>query len=138
MAKQTPDLGKMMEQLRVPGVDWTELMAAQQRNLEALTKANQLMLQGAEAVMKRELEIMQKAFEEAMSGAQELMKESDPKAGTTKRFDLTRHAFETALANTRELTELASRSHKDAVEVLNKRALSAFDEMRAALTKNSK
>jgi phasin family protein len=138
MAKQAPDLGKMMEQLKVPGVDWSELMAAHQRNLEALTKANQLMLQGAEAVMKRELEIMHKAFEEAMSAAQELLQESDPKTSTAKRFELARHAFETALTNTRELTELASRSHKDATEVLNKRALSAFDEMRSALAKSGK
>jgi phasin family protein len=138
MAKPTHDMSKLMEQFRIPGVDWAELMAAQQKNLDALTRANQTLLQGAEAVMKREMEILQKAMEEATAASQALMSETDPQANATKRFELARTAFETALANMRELAELAGKSHREALDVVNKRTLAAFDEVKTALDKAQK
>jgi phasin family protein len=135
MSASGPDLAKMMEQFRIPGVDWSALMAAQQKNLEALTRANQLLMQGAEAVMKREMEILQKALEEASTASQALVQETDPKANAAKRFELARAAFEAALANMRELAELATKSNKEALEVINSRALAAFDDVKKALDK---
>lgn len=68
MAKQqhTPydfsDFSKLMKDFQIPGVDWQEVMASQQKNVAALTRANQLLLEGAQAVVQREMEILQKVW----------------------------------------------------------------------------
>ena len=139
MAKQqqTPydltDFTKLMKDFQIPGVDWQELMASQQKNITALTRANQLLLEGAQAVMQREVEILQKSMTELVQAQQDLMKEGDPQANAAKRFELAKTSFEAALNNMRELAELATRSNREALEVINKRALEGFEEIKKAV-----
>jgi phasin family protein len=140
MAKQTypydfTELTKMLQDYQVPGVDWQELMASQQKNVEALRKANQVLFEGAQAVIQREVEIMQKAMQEFTEASRDLMQESDPQAQAQKRLELAKTSFEGALRNMRELAELAGQSNREALEMINKRAMESFDEIRGALTK---
>jgi len=127
------DLSKMLRDYQMPGVDWQELMASQQKNVAALTKANQLLMQGAQTVMQRQVEILQKAMGEAVEASQELMKEGDPQAGAQKRFELARASFEAAIKNMREVAELAAKSNQEALEVINQRAVESFEEIKKAL-----
>jgi phasin family protein len=127
------DLTRMMKDYQVPGVDWQELMASQQKNVEALTRANQVLLEGAQAVIQREVEILQKAMQEFAEASRELMQEGDPQAQTQKRLELARTSFEAALRNMRELAEMASRANREALETINKRAMESFDEIRSAM-----
>lgn len=143
MAKQhTPydltDFSKLMSEFQIPGVDWQELMASQQKNVAALTRANQLLMEGAQAVMQREMEILQKAMREAVEASQELMKEGDPQAQARQRFELAQASFETALNNMRELAEMASKSNAEALDVINKRALESFEEIKATVEKQQR
>ena len=138
MAKQAfpydfTDLSKMMKDYQVPGVDWQELMASQQKNVEALTKANQVLFEGAQAVVQREVEIMQKAMQEFAEASRDLMQEGDPQAQAQKRLELARTSFEVALRNMRELAEMAGRSNREALEMINRRAMESFDEIRGAM-----
>ena len=127
------DFSKLFSEFQIPGVDWQELMASQQRNVAALTRANQVLLEGAQAVMQREVEILQKAMAEAMAASQELMQEGDPQAQARRRFELAQASFEAALNNMRELAELAARSNSEALDVINKRALESFEEIKKAV-----
>ena len=129
------DFSKLMSDYQIPGVDWQEIMASQQKNLAALTQANQVLMQGAQAVMQRQVEILQRAMGEAMAASQELMQEGDPQANATKRFELAKASFEAAISNLRELAELAGKSNREAIEVINKRALDSFEEIKAATEK---
>jgi phasin family protein len=127
------DLTRIMKDYQVPGVDWQELMASQQKNVEALTRANQVLLEGAQAVIQREVEIMQKAMQEFAEASRELMQEGDPQAQAQKRLELAKASFEAALRNMRELAEMAGRSNREALEMINKRAMESFDEIRSAM-----
>jgi phasin family protein len=129
------DFTKLMSEYQIPGVDWQEIMASQQKNLAALTQANQVLIQGAQAVMQRQVEILQRAMGEVMAASQELMQEGDPQANAAKRFELARGSFEAAIANMRELAELAGKSNREALEVINKRALESFEEVKASVEK---
>jgi phasin family protein len=139
MAKQqqTPydfsDFSRLMKDFQIPGVDWQEVVASQQKNVAALTRANQVLLEGAQAVVQREMEILQRAMAEAVQASQELMKQGDPKAGAARRFELARASFEAALKNMRELAEMASQSNREALEVINQRALESFEEIRTSV-----
>ena len=129
------DLSKIMQDYQMPGVDWQELMASQQKNLEALTRANQVLFEGAQAVVQREVEILQKAMQEFAEASRELIQEGDVRLQAQKRLELAKASFETALQNMRELAELATRSNREALEVINRRALESFEEIRSAVTR---
>jgi phasin family protein len=130
-----PDFTKIMGETKIPGVDWQELIAAQQKNMEALSKANQVMVEGAQAVVQRQVEVMQKAMAELTEASQALIGEADPKTQAEKRVALAKASFETALGNMRELAELAGRSNSEALEVINRRAVEGFDEIKQAIDK---
>jgi phasin family protein len=129
------DFSKLMSEYQIPGVNWQEVMAAQQKNLQALAKANQLLVEGAQAVMRREVEILQKAMAELAQASQELMQQGDPQAQASKRLALAQASFEAAISNMRELAEVAGRSNREALEVINQRALESFEEIKKAMDK---
>ena len=129
------DFTKMMGEYQIPGVDWSELMASQQKNLQALAKANQLLVEGAQAVIRREIEILQKAMAELAAASKEMMQQGDPQAQAAKRLELAQASFEAAIQNMRELAEVAGRSNREALEVINQRALESFEEIKQALAR---
>ena len=132
--KETPfdytDMSKMFSSFSVPGVDWQEVMASQQKNISALTEANQRLIEGAQAVVHQQSEIMNKAMIELSAASEELMKQGDPQAGAQKRFDLAKSSFETAVGNMQELADLAGQSNNEALQIINKRAAEAFEEIK--------
>lgn len=127
------DFTKIMGDYKIPGVDWQEVIASQQKNLQALAKANQVLVEGAQAVMRREIEILQKAMAEAAEASKELMQQGDPQAQASKRLELAKTSFEAAVQNMRELAEVAGRSNREALEVINQRALESFEEIKRAM-----
>ena len=127
------DFSKIMGEYKIPGVDWQEMIASQQKNLQALAKANQVLVEGAQAVMRREIEILQKAMAEAAEASKELMQQGDPQAQASKRLELAKSSFEAAVQNMRELAEVAGRSNREALEVINQRALESFEEIKRAM-----
>ncbi|MCH8139368.1 MAG: DNA recombination protein RmuC, partial [Proteobacteria bacterium] len=60
------DFGKLAEQFKFPGVDTTVLIESQQRNIEAITKANQVAFAGVQAIMQRQAEILRKTVDEKL------------------------------------------------------------------------
>jgi phasin family protein len=127
------ELTKMMKGYQVPGVDWQELMASQQKNVEALNKANQVLLEGAQSVIQREVELLRQAIQEFAEASRGLMQEGDPQAHTQRRLELAKASFEAALRNMRELAEMAGQANREALATINQRALESFDEIRTAM-----
>ncbi len=63
--KPNLDMTKIMAEFRLPAMpDMTELAKAQQKNLEAITAANKVALEGARAVAERHMEIVQQSVAE--------------------------------------------------------------------------
>ena len=58
------DVMKMMGDLRFRPFDVEAMMACQRRNIEALSQANKLAVEGVHAMAKRQIEMTQQAFEE--------------------------------------------------------------------------
>ncbi len=115
-AGETPvfDFTKLMSQFRLPGVDFAALVDRERRNIEALAKANRIAFEGWQRLVRRQAEILQETMKEvvANAGQQDAIK---------KRADLAKEGFEKALANMRELAEMATKSQKEAFDVVRKR-----------------
>jgi phasin family protein len=127
------DLSRRLGELKFPEIDWQELMAAQQKNWEALGQANKVWFEGSRKVVQREVEILQNALAEAADASKDMMKEGDARAAAEKRLERAKSSFEKAISNIRELSEAASRTNQDALDVIQKRAIAGFDEIQAML-----
>jgi phasin family protein len=127
------DVTKMMADFKVPGVDYESVVATQRKNIEALTQANQLVVEGMQAVARRQSEILRQTMDETSKAMQQMMEQSAPEAKLAKQTDLAKTAFDTALANMRELAELVTKSNRDAFDVINGRVAASLDELKTVM-----
>jgi phasin family protein len=127
------DLSRRLGELKFPEIDWQELMAAQQKNWAALGQANMVWLEGTQKVVQREVEILQSALAEAAEASRDMMKEGDARVAAEKRLEIAKSSFEKAISNIREISEAATRANRDALEVIQKRAIEGFDEIRTLI-----
>jgi phasin family protein len=112
-----------------------EITAIHLRNVQALTEAQQAVLEGFKSLLQRQLEIIQSALEESMKAAQDIMSDPDLKSNVAKRFDATKAAMLSSAGNANILSEMAARSNAQAAGILQNRALEALDEVKAAVGK---
>lgn len=124
------DVSKAFAGFAVPGFNAEALMASQRKNVEALTQANQLAIEGAQALARRQVEIAREALDEAPSLFRELSQPGAPQERLAKNAELARATFEKSLANARELTELVAKANAEAFNVLTKRMTESFEEIR--------
>jgi phasin family protein len=124
------DLGKAFAGFTFPGFDVESLVAAQRKNLEALTQVNQLAVEGVQALARRQIELTRQAMDEASAVMRDWTQPVAPEEQVAKNVELAKHAFEKGVANARELTELATRANTEAFNVIQKRVAESFEEIR--------
>ncbi len=126
------DFGKFAEQFKFPGIDTTALIASQQRNIEAITKANQVAFAGVQAIMQRQAEILSKTVDETAKAVQALSKTGKPEDIWAKQANLLKETYEHGLSDLRELTELSAKANSQAAELLAHRVTDGLDELKGA------
>jgi phasin family protein len=130
------DLTRYFAELKLPPVpDLEALNAAHRRNLEAITAANKVALEGAQAVARRHMEIMQQSLSEMTEAMKALAAPESPQAKAAKQAEIAKAAYERAVANLKEVGDLIQRSNAEAVGLLNKRFAEALDEVKALAAK---
>lgn len=126
------DMMRAFTSMKMPGLpDFQAFADAQKRNLEALTTANKLAMEGAQAVGRRNMEIIQQVMAEMTQAMQSLgAAEASPNAKAAQQAELMRTAYERAVANMQEIAELIQKSNGEAVSVLNRRFAEALEEVK--------
>ena len=132
------DFTKVFSEFKIPGFDVEGLLAAQRRNIEAVSTANQLAVEGVQAVIRRQTELLRQMVEESSTALKDVMTAGAPDEKIAQQTDLVKAAFEKALSNLRELTEMVAKSNSEAADVLTKRIGESLDELKVSLqrTKN--
>ncbi len=124
------DFTKHLAGLKVPGMDAEALLAAQQKNMDALVQANKAAASGYQDLFKKQMQI----FEETMAEAKEQLKSFDAtKLDADKAkasAELAKTAFEKALANMQALAEGAQKANSDAYEIVSARIKESLTELR--------
>lgn len=130
------DLNKLMGDAKFPIMpDMDAVLAAYRRNLEALTEANRVALEGAQAVARRHMEIVQSTMSGLTNNIKDLSANHTPASRAAKQAELLRKAYEDAVANTQELGDLIKKSNAEAVSKLNTRFSEAMSEIQTLLEK---
>ncbi len=138
MAANNPfefDLTKLLGDFKVPGIDFEAIVASQRKNIEAVTSANQLAVEGLQAVLRRQAEIIRQSIEEASALVSDFTAVGAPEEKAAKQAELVKSTFEKALANVKELSELVAKSNAEAADILAKRVSESLDEVKSAIAK---
>nr|WP_294521302.1 phasin family protein [uncultured Rhodopila sp.] len=123
--------------MKLPAVpDMEAFVAASRLNIETLTAANRVALEGAQAVARRHMEIVQQSMVELAEAVRTLSTVESPQAKAAKRAELLKQAYEHALADLKEISDLIQHSSAEAVRLLNSRFIEAVDEVKALAEKS--
>src|SRR5271157_6348235 len=126
------DFRKYFAEMKLPSLpDMETLMGAHRRNMETLSAANRIALEGAQAVARRHMEIMQQSMAEVTEAMKALSSLEAPQAKAAKQAELLKTAYAHAVANMKELSDLIQHSNGEALALINKRFVEAMDEVKA-------
>jgi len=125
------ELSKMYEQFQVPGLDLAAMADARRKDVEALVQANKAVYDGMQALANKQTEM----FRQAMTDIQGAV----GTAGTnpTAQTELARKAYEKALADMKELADIARQSQSEAMASISERAAQHMQEIRDMVQKKS-
>jgi phasin family protein len=134
----TEEMTKLFADMKLPHMpDSSALMDAYKRNMEVLSAANKIALEGAQAVAKRHMEIMQQTMAEISENMRAMASTDSPADKTAKQTEALKRAYERAVANTKELADLIQHANGEALALLNKRFAEAMDEAKTLLAKTT-
>ena len=123
---------KMFSNLVVPHVDTKALLETQSKNLHALIAANQSVMAGARNLLQRQAELMQESLNEANEAMQSMGKISDPKEAALKQTEIVQAAYEKALENFKEISEMIANNYQEAADTINQRFSESLNEIKSA------
>jgi phasin family protein len=137
--KPDMDMMRMLAEFRLPQMaDLEGLAQAQRRNLEALSAANRVALEGAQMVARRHMEIVQQSMGELTDAMRSMGANETPQARAARQAELLKAGYERAVNNMKELADLIQRSNSEALSLLNKRFTDAMEEVRGMMEKGGK
>lgn len=132
---KTADVSKMMEQMKVPGIDAEAMMAAQKKNVDALVAANKAASAGYQDLFKKQVAV----FEETMAAAKTQLASMGENAmtadGAAKQAELLKAAYEKAVANMTDLAEAAKKANEDAYGIFEARVKESMADLQALAPK---
>lgn len=137
--KMFGDFSKLFAEMKLPaGPDMEALLSAHRRNVEVLSAANRVAMEGAQVVARRHMEIMQQTMAELTEQVRELAAPEPPQVKAARQADLLKRSYEQAVTNMRELGELIQKSNGEALTLLNHRFTEALDEVRGIIATSGK
>jgi phasin family protein len=132
------DFGKLFADMKLPAIpDMEAFVSASRRNMETVTAANKVALEGAQAVARRHMEIVQQSMAELTEAVRAMSAVEAPQAKAAKQAELLKQAYERAVSNMKELGDLIQQSNAEAVKLLNDRFVEAMDEVKALANKSA-
>ena len=124
------DVTKMMADFRFRPFDVEAIMGGQRRNIEALSQANQLAVEGAQALARRQIELARKRSKMSRRCCATSRQPGSTEDSIAKKTEYAKQMIEKSVSHGREIATMATKAGTEAADVLRKRASESLDEWR--------
>ena len=114
--------------------DFDAIKASQEKNLALLMATNQSFADSSKAVLERQVDMLKQAMSEATEAAQTLASSGSPQEAASKQAELIQQAYEKALANSTEISEMAQKTQEEISEKVGKRLEESMEEFKETLS----
>ncbi len=132
------EFSKLFADMKMPAMGGMDMfLAAQRRNMEVLSAANRVAIEGAQAVAKRHMEIVQQTMSEMTETMRDLASPDSPQVRAAKQAEMLKIAYERAVAHMKEMSDLIQRSNGEALGMLNQRFAEAMNEVKQLAAKGA-
>ncbi|MEM6488036.1 MAG: phasin family protein [Pseudomonadota bacterium] len=121
-----PELDKMFDTAAMPSMD--VVIKAHEKNMNAAIEANKVAMAGYQAVYKRQISMVEESMAQAKDAFSDLQGQPMTSEQAQKNVDAGRIAFEKAVKDMQELTELSQKASTEAFEVVKARFEEAMAE----------
>jgi len=125
------DVTKIFADFRFQPFDVEAAWAAQRRNLEALSQANQLAVESMQTLAKRQIELTRETFEGFSALWRDMATPASTEDRIAKNTEYMKQMLEKGVKHTGEIATITAKAGTKAAEILHKRANESLDEMRA-------
>jgi len=125
------DVTKMFADFRFRPFDVEAVWAAQRRNIEAFSQANQAAVDGVNALARRQMELTRETFEGFSALVRDLVQPASPEDRIAKNTEYVKQMIEKGVSHSREVATIAAKAGSEAAEILHKRASEGLDELRS-------
>ncbi len=128
-------LKELFNVAKLPGVDADAVLAAQQKNVDAMIEANKVVIAGYQDLYKRRIALFEAAVAQAKDKLTQVQSQPLTTDQATQNVEALKAAFEKAAADAKELAELVQNTNTDAFEIVKARFEEAVAEFKAAAEK---
>lgn len=111
------DLGKLIEQFKLPGADMSALVEWQRKDLEALAEANRQAYEGIKALAERRNEILRETLGQWQGALQDVA----GKDALAKQTESAQQGVQQAIENFRELAAMEAQTRNNSWKVVQDR-----------------
>ena len=128
------DVTKMFADFRFHPFDVEAVWAAQRRNIEALSQANQAAMAGVQALARHQIELTRETFEGFSALMRDMAQPGSSEDRVAKNTEYAKQVLENGVKHGGEIATIAAKAGSEAAEILHKRTTEGLDEIRAFAT----
>jgi phasin family protein len=129
------DFSKMAGEFKLPTVNVESMVETGRKNFAAMTTASTTAVESMKAIAQRQGDMIRSAMEDLSKYGSDVMSAGTMEEKATKQIDFAKKSYELAVANTKELADLYTKSSTEAFATLSARVAELTEEVKAAIAK---
>ena len=129
------DFSKIAGEFKFPMVNVETVVETGRKNMAAVTTASTAAVESIKTIATRQGDMFRAAMEDFSKHGSEVLAAATVEEKALKQIDFVKKSYETAIANTKEIADLYSKSQADAFAALSHRISELTDEVKAAIAK---
>ena len=127
------DFTKIAGEFKLPTVNVESVVETARKNFAVLTSANTAAVETAKTIAQRQGDMVRAAMEDFSKHGSEVLAAASIEEKAAKQIDFAKKSYDLAIANTKELADLVTKSQTEAFEALNARIAELTEEVKAAI-----
>ena len=129
------DFSKIFDGFKFPTIDFASAAETSQKNFAAMTAMNTAAFGSITTIAQRRGEMMGTVLEDFIKHGSEMMAAGTLQEKTARQIDFTKKSYDAAIAHTKELAELYTKSQAETLAAIQDRVSALSEEVKTAITK---
>ena len=129
------DFSKIAGEFKFPMVNVETVVETGRKNFAAMTTVSTAAVEAMKTIAQRQGDMVRAAMEDFSKHGSEVLAAATIEEKAAKQIDFVKKSYETAITNSKELADLYSKGHTDALTALSARVAEVTEEVKAAIAK---
>ena len=129
------DFSKMAGEFKIPTVNMETMVETGRKNFAAMTTLSTAAVESMKTIAQRQGDMFRVAMEDFSKHGSDFLSAATVEEKAAKQIDFVKKSYEAALANTKEIAELYSKSQSEALSAISERVAELTEEVKAAIAK---